>query len=452
MLEDDKKWFEKSRSQILNDFFRFLRFKTISADPAYRSEMSACVDWLKDYLSKMGMQVEIWKTKNHSIIFAASLISKDAPTVLIYHHYDVQPVDPLDLWTSPPFEPAVRDGQVYARGAQDNKGQCFYTLTALKAFFERLQKQKINIKLFIEGEEEMGSEGVFEIAKSRANQLKADYLLVVDNDLPKAGVPGLTLGLRGILTMEFICRNSSTDLHSGMLGGIALNPNRALIQALSQLWDKNGRVAVPHFYDGIEELDEKSRALLDFTFDKQNAEVFGIKAFAPEPGYSLLESNWIRPTVEINGIKGGYAGEGFKTVIPAEASAKISCRLVPGQDPEKIHKEMELFLKKVLPKEIEMKLIYLHGAEAFRSDAHSLIAKTCAKSYEEVMKKPCRYSLSGGSIPIVGELADASGADTVLMGFGLGEDNIHAPNEHFGLDRLEQGFLTMGRILNQLNE
>lgn len=447
-------WFSKNREAILRDFFQFLTFKSISADPAYKPEVLKCANWLGDYLKKIGMQVELWQTSGMPVLFAEyKSADKNAPTLLIYHHYDVQPADPLELWKSDPFSPVVRDGVVYARGAQDNKGQCFYCVTALKALFELTKQVPLNIKLFIEGEEESGSHGTEEAIEKKRERLKADYLLVVDSTLAAAGVPGLTMGVRGIMTMEFLCKNASTDLHSGTFGGIAYNPNRALAQAIAALWDKNGRVKIPHFYDDVAKLDEDQRKLLDLEFDPEwTRSQFGIQALAPEPGFSPKESSWIRPTVEINGMCGGYIGEGFKTVLPAQASAKISCRLVPNQDPEKIYKLLVDYLCAQFPAGFELKATYGHGAPAFRGNFHSPIAKTAAMSYEEVMKKPCRYMLSGGSIPIVAKLAEACGGEATLMGFGLDEDNIHAPNEHFGLDRFEMGYLTMGRIFAHLSE
>lgn len=451
-LADFKKWYQAERPAIFKDFFRFLSFPSISTDPAHAADMRKTAQWLQSYLEEMGMECSLWETSVHPALFATHCkAGAERPTLLIYHHYDVQPVDPLHLWETPPFEPTVREGQVYARGALDNKGQCFYSITALKAALQLSKQLDVNIKIFIEGEEECGSHGTMEVLAKRKQELKADYLLVVDFDLPKAGTPGITLGTRGILTMHLECHNSRTDLHSGMHGGIALNPNRALVQLLSQLWDTSGKVTVPSFYDAVRAPTADELKLLDLHFDVETYQrEFGVRAFAPEGGFSPLESNWLRPTLEINGLTGGYAGEGFKTVIPAKAIAKISCRLVPDQDPETILKNLVHFLQSHVPEGIELKIKFDHGAPAFRARADSPIAKITATAYEEVFGASCKALLTGGSVPIVGALAEVSGAEVTMMGMGLGSDNIHAPNEHFGLDRFEQGFLTMAMILTHI--
>lgn len=449
-LSDLKQWYDTHKKEIFSRFFTFLKFPSIGTDPEFNQETNHCAQWLVDYLNQIGFEAALHETSVHPIVLANYLhAGKDRPTLLIYHHYDVQPVDPLDLWVTKPFEPTLRNGQIYARGAQDNKGQCFYSLTALDAFLKLCKDAKVNIKVFIEGEEESGSVGTAEFLKEKAHLLSADYLLVIDSGLPAPGVPAITMGLRGIATMEVSLTNSKMDLHSGSHGGVALNPNRALVQLLAQLWDSTGKVAVPHFYDDVKEYSKEELAKFVMTFDQKEYErKFGVKAYAIEPGFSPRESNFIRPTLEINGISGGYTGKGFKTVIPSTAVAKISCRLVPNQDPHKIFKNISDFIHSKLPKGLDLKVVDYHGAAAFGSAVDSPIVKMVSKAYEEVLEKPCRFQLMGGSIPIVGDLAEASGAAVVVMGYGLDDDEIHAPNEHFGVDRFEQGFLTMGRILN----
>lgn len=449
-----KKWFESHREEVLSDFFKFLSFKSIATDSAFDQETKACADWLVDYLKKIGLDAENWPSSGKPVIFAKHCkAGKGRPTLLVYQHYDVQPVDPLDLWKTDPFTPTLEQGNVFARGAQDNKGQCFYTIIAIRALLELAETMQFNLKLFIEGEEESGSRGTREIIKSKKNELKSDYLLVVDAGLPGPGIPAITLGTRGILTAEVTCRGANGDMHSGTFGGIAYNPNRALAIALASLWDEKGRVAVPHFYDDVQKLSSKELKSLHLKIDRKKIkEEFGLRAFCPEPGYSIGESSCIRPTLEINGMSGGYTGEGFKTVLPAVAKAKISCRLVPHQKPADICKHLKAHLLKAMPRGMEVEVKFDQGSPAFRSNYDSFIAKLVAKAYEEVLGKPCQYCLTGGSIPITVELAHYSHADTVLMGYGLDSDQIHAPNEHFGLDRFEQGFLTMGRIFAKLNQ
>ena len=453
-IEQFRAWYQDHYDQIIKDFFKFLSFPSISADEKYGNNCRECAAWLCDYLKEIGFAVQLLETPGLPVVFGSCLkAGRERPTVLIYHHYDVQPVDPLTLWTSPPFDPVIRNNQVYARGALDNKGQCMFSLVALKAIFEMAQALDVNIKLFIEGEEESGGKGTAHAIKQHRALLKADHLLVVDFDIPAPGVPAITLGMRGIITAEVSCSNASIDLHSGMHGGVALNPNRALIHILSQVWDEGGRVAVPHFYDDVAELSQEELSSLDLSFDQAGYEkTFGVKAYCPEEGYSIRESNWLRPTVEINGMWGGYTDVGFKTVIPSQAHAKISCRLVPHQHPEKITEALTQFLKDKAPSGIDLQMKVHHTAPGYRSDLHSSIAKTAALAYEEVFGKPCRYLLSGGSVPIVVQLAEASGGDVALIGMGLADDDIHAPNEHFGLDRLELGYLVLGKILCSLGE
>ena len=453
-LEEWKNWFNDHREAIFADFFQFLSFKSIATDPAFHKETKACADWLVNYLNEIGLNVQKWDTSGQPVIFGEHVSAgKDRPTLLIYNHYDVQPVDPLELWDSDPFEPKVRDNNVFARGAQDNKGQCFYTLIAIKALLDMSKTLNFNLKIFIEGEEETGSVGTYEIFKEKADMLKSDYLLVVDVGLPAPNVPAITLGARGIMTMELSLRAADADMHSGSFGGIAYNPIRALVHILDACWDDQGRVAVPGFYDDVKEFskEEKKQFYLEIDEEVMKQE-FGLRALCPDTGYTIGESVAIRPMLEINGISGGYVGDGFKTVLPAIAKAKFSCRLVPHQDPKKIFSEITSHLKTHTPKGLELDIHMEQGACAFQSRADSPIAKLCAKAYEEVLGAPCQKILTGGSIPIVVDLCNISGAETVLIGYGLDTDQVHAPNEHFGIERFLQGFLTMGRIFEGLNE
>jgi acetylornithine deacetylase/succinyl-diaminopimelate desuccinylase-like protein len=437
----------------LNDFFTFLSFPSISTDLTYEQHSRRAAHWLCDFMNQIGLEATLWETPGLPVVFGThQKAGKDRPTLLIYHHYDVQPVDPLDLWKSDPFKPVVKENRVFARGAADNKGQCFYSLTALKAFLELAKEANFNIKVFIEGEEESGGRGTSAILQQKEAELKADYLLVIDFDMPNVTTPAITLGMRGLVGLNIECKNSSTDLHSGAHGGIALNPNSALASLLARMWDEKGRVRIPHFYDDVKPLSKELLSRIDMSFDQeQYMKSFGVKAFCPEEGYSIKESNWLRPILEINGMWGGYTGAGFKTVIPAKAYAKISCRLVPDQDPEKIAKLITQYLEIQAPPGIEIKTELHHGALSYRSAFDSFIVKTAALAYEEVFGKPCKYLFCGASVPIVVDLARASSAEVAMIGVGLADDDIHAPNEHFGLDRFELGYLTIGRILSRLS-
>jgi len=452
-ISDFKNWYQKNSKKVLEDFFTFLRFPSISTDPKYEKDSRRTAEWLCEYLNGIGVEASLWETPGLPVVFGSHCkAGKDRPTVLIYNHYDVQPVDPIELWQDDPFKPVIRNNQVYARGAVDNKGQCFYSLTALKAFLELSKKLDINIKVFIEGEEESGGKGTAAIIEAKKKELKADHLLVVDFDIPGPGIPGITLGMRGLVAMYIECSNSFSDLHSGVHGGIVLNPNRALATALGKLWDSSGKIAVPHFYDDVRSLSKEHMALIDMSFDqKEYMKTFGVKAFCAEKGCSLKEANLLRPTLEINGMWGGYTGIGFKTVIPAKSFAKISCRLVPDQNPEMISRHIEQFLKSQIPEGIELKVEMHHGAPAYRTSFDSSVVKIAASAYEEVFGSPCRFLLCGASVPIVADLAAASEADVAMIGVGLSDDDIHAPNEHFGLDRFELGYLIIGRILQRLS-
>jgi acetylornithine deacetylase/succinyl-diaminopimelate desuccinylase-like protein len=447
-----KTWYEAHFDEIKKEFFTFLSFPSISTDPAHAGDVRKTAEWLRAYLAKIGMQVQVWETAGHPVLFATHLkAGPTKPTLLLYHHYDVQPVDPIDLWQTPPFEATERAEQIFARGASDNKGQCFYTLCALKAFFELSEKFDVNIKLFIEGEEECGSRGSTAILAEKQKELKADHLLVVDFDLFKDDVPAINLGIRGLVAMEIECSNAEIDLHSGTHGGVVLNPNRALAQLLAKLWDAKGAVAVPHFYDGVRALSVAEEARIDLSFDAAEYQrQFGVKAFAMEEGMPAMKSNWLRPTIEINGMWGGYTGEGFKTVIPAKAFAKLSCRLVADQNPGAVAKAVEDFLRKEAPAGIELKVRCLQTAPAYRVGSDSGLAKVVSAAYQEVFGTSCRFRFCGGSVPIVSALAPISQAETAMIGCALPEDDIHAPNEHFAWKRFRAGFLSMGRIFSSL--
>lgn len=453
-IENLKKIYAQYKEEALDDYFTFLKFQSISSEPQYRSQVVACADWVSQYLTKIGFEVERWTTPGHPTIFAKNTkAGPNKPTLLIYNHYDVQPVDPLELWDTPPFNPTVRNGQVYARGAQDNKGQCFYVLLALKALVDSGQPLPVNIKLCIEGEEECGSMGLSQILKDKRQELKADYLAIVDLGHNKAGHPAVTLGVRGLVTLDLEITGTRSDIHSGSHGGIAYNPIHALVEILAAVRDPSGKITIPNFYDDVLETSEKEKKQLSLTLDpKEYESLFGAKPTGGEKKYSPLERNWMRPTFEINGISGGYAGDGFKTVIPAKASAKISCRLVPNQDPEKMAALVSTYLESKAPEGTQVKVHVRDGwGKALRANVDSKIIKAFATAYQEVFNVPCEYISSGASIPIISELAEASGAEVALVGLGLPDDNIHAPNEHFGLDRIENGFLATARAIQLLN-
>lgn len=447
--------FDEHQKRTLADFFRFLQFASVSTDPQYKTDILACSSWLADYLKKSGLSVETWETPGYPVIYAEWLgAGPNKPTVVLYGHYDVQPVDPIELWESPPFEPTVRDGEVYARGAVDNKGQCFYFISLIKTLLERDKKLPLNIKIVIEGEEETGSGGLAHILPERAKELSCDHVVIVDVGIHDMSEPSVTIGVRGICALEVIVTGSHVDLHSGTFGGVVYNPNRALVEMLAKLWDDQGKILVPGFYDDVTQLKPEMRNAIDFSIDLSNHErALGFKAIGGERSFSAIESGWIRPTLELNGVSGGYAGPGFKTVIPAKAIAKISCRLVPNQEPEKIVPLVSEYLKKLCPTGLDVEVVVRQGrGSPLWTDPNSPVVNAAARAVSDVFGKPCKKILEGASIPIVADFAQVTKGDVVLLGYILPGDQLHAPNEHFGLDRFKLGFVTIGRMLAILAE
>lgn len=505
-----KNWFQAHSDELKKDYFSFLRFKSISTESEYKNELIACAEWLISYISKhTPMKAELIATPGYPLVYAESLhiyrnnlknreygkeaprlspklagaeavklekfndaggaknggcptppetdssgcfgINHDAPTLLVYGHYDVQPVDPIELWESNPFEPEERGGKIYARGAVDDKGQIFYAVAAMRALHEMGKTIPIRLKFVIEGEEESGSVGLSQVLPKLKDKLKADALLVADFDQFDEVTPAITLSGRGIIALDVTLRGSKSDLHSGIHGGTAYNPNRALAELLAKIWDEEGRVQVEGFYDDVLEPEESEKKLYAARYDEKSyRKEFGIDAIGGEKGFSLSEKTGLRPTLEINGMSGGYTGKGFKTVIPAEAKAKISCRLVANQDPEKIAKNVSAFLKKNVKSGIHIEVKLLGADKAFRGKADSPLAKAVIAASTEVMGKPCQRMLGGGSIPIVANMCDLLDLEVVGMGQGLPTDQIHAPNEHFDFKRFEYGFLTFARTLELL--
>jgi len=447
-------WIDSHDSQWLKEYQTFLSFPSISSEPAYQADLLACQAWIMNELKKMNFLVESWPTSGHPVIYAHYSVSPSLPTLLIYNHYDVQPVDPLDLWLSPPFEPTEREGEIYARGAQDNKGQCFYVLQALKLLIDQTGTLPLNVKLCIEGEEEIGSAGLSKILDQKRKALKADYLAVVDMGLREAHQPALTLGIRGIVTFDVTLEGSKTDLHSGSHGGIVPNPLHALVQLLAGLKDDQGQVTIPHFYSQVKPLSPAEQQHISLDFDSTKyTEQTGAIPVGGEKNFSPLARAWMRPTLEINGLWGGYQGTGFKTVIPAQAHAKLSCRLVAQQKPAQIAELVSNYLKSQAPVGVNVSVIVHPGVgEAVHVSPNSYLVQMFAQALTEVYGRPCEYILAGGSIPVVSQLTQAAGGDMILLGLGLDSDQIHAPNEHFGIDRLKKGMLMMARAMQLLSK
>ncbi|MFH2130832.1 MAG: M20/M25/M40 family metallo-hydrolase [bacterium] len=442
--------YEISSKQILEDYFVFLRFKSISSEPEFSSQVNDCAIWLKQYLEESCFQVDLWEGDGFPVVFARNMqAGPDKPTVLFYGHYDVQPVDPLELWASPPFEPVQKGDVVYARGAQDNKGQTMYVIAALRAMAAEPGGLPVNVKICLDGEEESGSFNLKQQLKAKQGDLSADYMAIVDLGMFDEHHPTVSLGVRGMSAITVVVTGSDTDLHSGVHGGIVYNPNHALVEILAALRDKSGRITVPGFYDEVTELSENIRSRLWSGIDAATYEqVFGARATGGEKAYPLTESASTRPTLEINGIGGGYAGDGFKTVIPAKAVAKISCRLVPNQDPDRIRQLLIDYIRELTPDGVTVDFPgTVEGGKPVRSNPDSKIVRAVAQAYGEISGVQAGYHLEGASVPIIADMMDSTGAELVMMGWGLIGDNMHAPNESFSLQRMQKGFITIARML-----
>lgn len=448
-----KKIFKDNEKRLLDEYFTFLRFPTISADPSKKKDLQQCANWLEKKLQGHGFTVEQWNKNDIPIVFAENLqAGPSKPTLLIYNHYDVQPVDPIDLWKSDPFEPVKQGNQIFARGAQDNKGQCFYVLSAVCEYIKQMKNFPLNVKLIIEGEEESGSSALFHLLDEKKTKLKADYAMIVDLGMKSQDAPAITLGTRGLLSLEIDVSGTNKDLHSGMHGGLAFNPIHALVSLLASLRDETGKIQVPGFYDAVIMPKAHETQKMNFTFDESDYEKqFGVRPTGGEKNYTPLERVWLRPTVEINGIGGGYQGPGGKTVITAKAHAKLSCRLVPNQDPEQIGELVKKFLIQRAPKGVDVKVTVHEGkGKPVRTKTESPIIQALEKACENVWQKKCEYILEGASIPVVAALQEKIHADIAMYGLGLNTDNIHAPNECFGWDRIEKGFCTICLTLDGL--
>lgn len=452
-LTDCYALFDAQQDSLLEDLFTFLRYPSVSTDPESKANVRECATWLSAYLTASGFQVELLEGSGHPVILASWLnAGPTQPTVMFYGHYDVQPGDPVNDWLSPPFAPEVRNGEIFARGAVDNKGQCFYVISALKTLLKERDSLPINVKLVIEGEEEAGSTTISELLKSYPDKFRADHLLIVDFALRTRKKAAISAGLRGVVTFEMELTGSSVDLHSGGHGGVVYNPNHALVEMLAKVRDARGRITIPGFYDGVTPLEDRYRRKVNLDFDTaEYRAAFGAEPTGGEQEYSPAERYTIRPTFEINGIGGGYAGAGFKTVIPAKAVAKFSCRTVPGQDPTRLATLIESFFRSLLPPGISMRFAVDHSGAGYRCNLEAPVVKAAEQAVSEVMQSACEFIFVGGSVPIVGELSAVSGADAALIGYGLPTDGWHSPNEHFGLDRLRMGFVTILRIVDILS-
>ncbi len=440
-----KEYIQSNQQRFLDELFELLRIPSVSADSRHKGDVRKAGEYVVKKLKDAGADtVELCETAGHPIVYGEKIINSTLPTVLVYGHYDVQPPDPLNLWNSPAFEPIVKDEKIYARGSCDDKGQFYMHIKAFEAMM-KLKKLACNIKFMIEGEEEVGSDNLETFVKENKNKLKADVILISDTSLISLDTPSITVGLRGLSYMEVEVTGPNRDLHSGVYGGAVANPANVLSKMIASLHDENGRVAIPGFYDQVVELSAAEREVLNkapFNLDDYKKEI-DIEDVQGEKGYTTLERTGIRPTLDVNGIWGGYTGEGAKTVLPSKAYAKISMRLVPNQNNHEISELFTKHFQSLAPKSVKVKVTALHGGEPAVTPTNSKAFKAASQAFSQVWGKTPIPTRDGGSIPIVSLFKKELGLDTVLMGFGLDSDAIHSPNEHYGIKNFLIGIETI---------
>ena len=429
----------------LAPLLEWLAIPSVSTDPARKADVRRAALWLEERLKALGFHTELHETLLHPILYAERLVDQGAPTVLVYGHYDVQPPDPLELWETPPFSPTVREGRLYARGASDDKGQLFAHVAALEGL-----EAPVSIKFLVEGEEEIGSPNLLPFVRENREKLKADLVLISDGAMFAPMTPTLTYGLRGLCYLEVRLFGARRDLHSGAFGGVAPNPIQALGWLLARLKDGRGKILIPGFYEKVQPVSEEEKSLWPSLDEEALKGELRVDHLPGEEGYTPLERLWARPTLDPNGIWGGYQGEGSKTVIPKEAGMKLSMRLVPDQDPEEVAGMVEAYLEAILPPGYRLKVLSLHGGKPVLTDPHSPPMRLMARALEEVWGRPPVYTREGGTIPVVAELKEALSAPIVLLGLGLPDDNLHAPNEKLDLINLEKGIAVIRRFYELL--
>lgn len=439
-------YLQANRDDLLDRLSNFLAIPSVSTDSDYKKDMERAADFIVTYLNEIGFDLaEKQATNNDSLVYAEyNGAGPEAPTVLFYGHYDVQPTDPIEQWKSDPFKPEIREGRIYARGASDDKGQVFMHLAVFEAFMRTEGKLPLNVKVCIEGEEEIGSENLYEILHAKKEQFSADFCVISDSGMVAKNQPTILYGLKGFTGLEITVTGPDHDLHSGMYGGAIRNPIMALTHILASMKNDDEVVTVEGFYDDVEPLTEEERKMMAKVPSEDFAKVCGVKTTASEKGYTAVEHTMGRPTFEINGIYGGYQGEGTKTIIPSTATAKITCRLVPGQDPEKIQQLIENHINKVTPSgvTVTVKMEKL-SAKAYKVEPDHPLIKKAAKAYTKAFGKETVYVRMGGSIPVVEWIQSIYHIPIVLLGFGTPEDRLHSPNESFPLDSFDKGMETL---------
>ncbi len=440
-----KSYIEENQDRFLEELFDLLRIPSVSTDSKFQQDVRRTADFVKERLLEAKVdKAEIVETEGYPIVYAEKMVDPSKPTVLVYGHYDVQPADPYELWKSPPFEPEVRDGKIYARGASDDKGQMYMHVKALETMIVN-DALPCNVKFMIEGEEEVGSSHLAGFVKDNREKLQADVVLISDTGIIDNENPSITIGLRGLSYMEVEVTGPRIDLHSGMFGGTVANPVNVLCRMIASLHDEQGRVTIPGFYDKVAELSDEERSEINRApqDDEKYKQELGVKALAGEDGYTTMERIGIRPTLDVNGIWGGYTGEGAKTVLPSKAYAKISMRLVPNQHPDEIDELFTKHFESIAPDTVQVKVTPHHGGEPAVVPTDSPAIEAAKKAFQDAWGKEPFLTREGGSIPIVSLFQKELGIDSLLMGFGLDEDAIHSPNESYGVFNFLKGIETI---------
>jgi acetylornithine deacetylase/succinyl-diaminopimelate desuccinylase-like protein len=446
-------YIDSKREEHLNELKELLRIPSVSAKSEHKPDIERAAQWVAEKLRAAGLdKVEVAPTKMHPLVYGESLQAPGKPTILFYGHYDVQPAEPLDLWTSPAFEPAIRNGNLYGRGTADDKGQVHIHLKALEALRRTHGKLPVNVKVMIEGEEEIGSVNLWDFVRQNRERLKADALVVSDTAMLAKGVPSITYGLRGLSYYQIEVTGAAQDLHSGVFGGAVPNPIAILSEMISKLHDRNFRVNIPSFYDDVAPLSREERKALNALpwKEREFRKTVGAQGLCGEKGFTIVEQLWTRPTLELNGIWGGYTGEGAKTVIPSKAYAKFSTRLVPDQDPAKIAKLVQQHIRKLLPKSVTHKLEVLSSGKPWVAPYTHPIFQKAIHALENGFGKKAVFIREGGSIPFVTQMHDTFRVPCVLLGFGLPDENAHAPDEHITLENYFGGIKAVALFYEQL--
>jgi acetylornithine deacetylase/succinyl-diaminopimelate desuccinylase-like protein len=444
-MESTQEFIKTNEKRFLDELFDLLKIPSVSADSKHQKDMIRTAEFIRDKLLAAGAEkVEICPTTGHPIVYGEKIINPELPTVIVYGHYDVQPVDPLNLWDSPPFEPVVKDGKIYARGSCDDKGQVFMHIKAFESMM-KTNSLDCNVRFMIEGEEEVGSSNLGTWIRENKSRLKGNVILISDTSIIANDVPSIEVGLRGLSYVEVEVTGPNRDLHSGVYGGAVGNPIQVLCEMIASMKDKNNHITIPGFYTDVIELTKEERAELNktpFDLDEYKKDL-GVSEVTGEAGFTSLERTGIRPTFELNGIWGGYTGEGAKTVLPSKAFAKISMRLVPNQNSDKITELFSAYFSSIAPKTVTVKVKAHHGGEPVVTPTDSVAFKAASMAIEQTFGKKPIPTRGGGSIPIVALFEKELGLKSVLMGFGLDSDNIHSPNEHYGIFNFMKGIETI---------